>query len=89
MMYLTTPVIRKQRKKKNLRRSQFSKKRGGVRRGMIMLTDSMVFFFYPFPYHFGALKNTETDRHINTMTWPGLGAGSSENQFIIEEIVMA
>ena len=23
--------------------------------------------------------DTQTHRHINTMTWPGLGAGSSEN----------
>ena len=37
---------------KNLRRSQFSKKRGGggVWQGMIMITETMVFSFDPFPY---------------------------------------
>ena len=40
-----TQLIKKRRKKSNLRRSQFSKKRGGgVRRGLIMITDSMIFF---------------------------------------------
>ena len=24
--------------------------------------------------------HTHTNTHINTMTWPGLGAGTSENQ---------
>ena len=38
-------LIKKRREKNNQRRSQFSKKRaGGVLQGMIMITDSMVFF---------------------------------------------
>ena len=42
------------------RQSQFSKKRGGVRRGMIMITDSMGFFFYAFPKRrFGELRSTK------------------------------
>ena len=48
--YLNHQINQKtSQKKNNLRQSQFSKKRGGVRRGMIMITDSMGFFCYPFP----------------------------------------
>ena len=48
-------------KKNNLRRSQFSKKRGGggVRRGMIMITDSMVFF-----NHFMTKKNFKNTQNL-------------------------
>ena len=47
--HLNHPINQKTlQKKNNLRRSQFSKKRGGVvRRGMVMITDSMVFLTLP------------------------------------------
>ena len=28
-------------------------------------------------------KNTQTDKHINTMTWAGLGAGPSEKDLTL------
>ena len=31
--------------------------------------------------------NTQTDRHINTMTRPGSGAGLSENAFLLRNMV--
>ena len=46
--YLNHPINKKRRKKKPKAITVLKKEGGGVRRGMIMITDSMV-FFYPFP----------------------------------------
>ena len=61
MMYPTTPMFRKLPPKNNLRRSQFSKKKGwGVWRGIIMIRDSM--FFLWLPKH---TLESKTALHIN------------------------
>ena len=52
--YLNHPINQKRRKKKPKGDHSFQKKRGRVRRGMIMITDSMGFFFVRL--HLGIVK---------------------------------